>query len=199
MDWERVNVWTSTLYTLVHSLHIARELQFGDLATLDQRVREAHEWVNPDCSYNSTLLSHPQGTKALTFRRDPSRHFNETSRQIVKMLVQDLVVILDEMMDEALIDRGEKAGTFPQSKIEKLRRSLDERYAWAANGCLELVAVRNVLTHAQGRWNEKTIRIVADFTHPPPQLGERLIVGFSMLFRYRKAMRTFLNQVTNVA
>jgi len=23
MDWERVNVWTNTLYTLIHSLHMA--------------------------------------------------------------------------------------------------------------------------------------------------------------------------------
>ena len=35
MDWEQVNVWTSTLYTLVLSLSLAREQSFGDLMTLD--------------------------------------------------------------------------------------------------------------------------------------------------------------------
>lgn len=198
MDWERVNVWTSTLYTLIHSLHMSKEQQFGDLTTLDRRARDAHAWVVPDCSYGSTLLAHQGGNDVLTFRRDPSTHFKNTSRQVIKMLVQDLVVILDEMMDEALIARGETAGKFPQSKIEKLKKSLDSRYAWAAHGCLELVAVRNVLTHSQGHWNAPSIKIVESFVNPVPIDGEKLTVGFSMLFRYRKAMRTMLNEVSRV-
>lgn len=100
------------------------------------------------------------------------------------------------MMDEALVQRGETAGSFPQSKIEKLRKALDPRHQWSANGCLELVAVRNVLTHDEGRWNQKSINIIKGFVKPMPVGGERLVVGFSMLFRYRKAMRTMLNKVT---
>jgi hypothetical protein len=199
MDWERVNVWTSTLYTLIHSLHLSREQQFGDLTSLDRRARDAHTWVTPDCSYNSTLLAHPGGKMPLAFRRDPTKHFKDTSRQVIKMLVQDLVVILDEMMDEALASRGERAGNFPQSKIEKLKKSLDKRYHWAANGCFELVAVRNVLTHNQGIWNEKSIDMIKAFVDPLPKKGDKLSVGFSMLFRYRKAMRTLLNQASPVA
>lgn len=196
MDWERVNVWTSTLYTLIHSLHLSKEQGFGDLNSLDIRAREANNWVAPNCSYNSVLLAHPEGNKVLSFRRDPSKHFKDTSRQVIQMLVQDLVVILDEMMNEALLERNEKAGTFPQSKIEKLKKGLDPKYHWAANGCFELVAARNVLTHNGGVWNEKSIEIVKAFVNPLPQAGESLVVGFSMLFRYRKAMRTFLNQVS---
>jgi len=195
MDWERVNVWTNTLYTLIHSLHLAKENSFGDLKTLDQRARDTTQWVTPDCSYASALLAHPNGKDKITFRRDPNTHFPDISRQVIKMLVQDLVVILDEMMDEALVQRGETAGNFPQSKIEKLRKALDPRHQWSANGCLELVAVRNVLTHNKGRWNQKSIDIVKGFVTPTPVDGERLVVGFSMLFRYRKAMRTMLNEV----
>lgn len=196
MDWERVNVWTSTLYTLIHSLHMAREQHFGDVASLDARARDAHFWVVPDCSYGSVLLTHPGGRKALTFRRDPSKHFEDTSKQVIKMLIQDLVVILDEMMDEALADRRETAGKYPQSKVEKLKKALDPRYHWSAHGCLELVAVRNVLTHNGGQWNEPSIRIIESFAAPVPPVGEPLRIGFSMLFRYRKAMRTLLNQVS---
>lgn len=197
MDWERVNVWTSTLYTLIHSLHIAREQQFGDLASLDKRARDAQTWVAPDCSYGSVLLAHPGGNNVLTFRRDPSKHFKDTTKQVIKMLVQDLVVILDEMMDEALVERHETAGKYPQSKIEKLKKALDPRYHWSAHGCLELVAVRNVLTHNSGQWNEPSIRIIQSFASPVPCVGEPLNVGFSMLFRYRKAMRTMLNQISH--
>ena len=195
MDWERVNVWTSTLYTLIHSLHMARESSFGELSTFDSRARAASAWIIPECSYDSVLLRHPSGEKKISFRRDPNKHFQEISRQVVKMLIQDLTVILDQMMDDALAQRGEVAGTFPQSKIEKLKKGLAPRYHWAAHGCLELVAVRNVLTHAGGRWNDKSIAVVGGFLNPLPVVGEKLEVGVPMLFRYRKAMRTMLNQV----
>jgi hypothetical protein len=111
------------------------------------------------------------------------------------MLVQDLVVIFDSMMDDVLRARGEHAGTFPQSKIEKLATHLDQTFGWAEQGCFELIAARNVLTHAGGRWNARAIAIVEPFVQPSPVVGERLTIGFPMLFRYRKAMRTFLNEV----
>ena len=111
------------------------------------------------------------------------------------MLIQDLVVILDGMMDDALLAKGERAGVFPQSKIEKLSKRLQPQHDWARQGCLELVAVRNVLTHAGGRWNDKSIAIVDSFVSPTPKVGDRLTIGFTMLFRFRKAMRTFLNEV----
>lgn len=196
MNWERVNVWTNTLYTLIHSLHMAKEVNFGQLTTLDGRVRDSANWVTPDCSYGSVLLAHPGGKDKLSFRRDPNKHFNDVSRQVIKMLIQDLVVIMDEMMGEVLVNRGEKAGIYPQSKIEKLRKALDPQFEWAACGCLELVAVRNVLTHSNGRWNAKSITLVKSFASPIPNVGEQLSVGFTMLFRYRKAMRTMLNEVS---
>jgi hypothetical protein len=194
MDWERVNVWTNTVYALIHSIHIAREKEFGDLASLDGRVRESASWVQPDCSYASSLLDHKGGRDRLRFRRDPNKHFEEISRQVIKMLIQDLVVILDQMMDEALEAAGEKAGPFPQSKVEKLRAKLGHEYQWAADGCLELIAARNVFTHARGVWTERTIRIIT-FLKQPPAPGDILSIGVTMLFRYRKAMRTFLNEI----
>lgn len=195
MDWERVNVWTNTLYTLIHSLSLAKETEFGDLTTLNSRAREASAWVAIDCSYGSILLKHPGGRNKITFRRDPNRHFSAVSQQLIKMLIQDLVVILDEMMDEALAQRGEIAGPYPQSKIEKLKKGLAPNFHWAAQGCLELVAARNVLTHSKGLWNEKSIAIVEAFVDPKPKVGEKLSIGITMLFRYRKAMRSLLNQV----
>ena len=195
MNWERVNVWSSALYTIVHSLQFARERQFGDITGLDRSMRMAAQWIPDDCSYSSALLSHQGGRYKLTFRRDPEKHFDATAKRLICMLLQDLVVIFDQMMDEALAAKSETAGTFPQSKIEKLRKRLPMNYQWSADGCLELVAVRNVLCHAGGRWNAKSIQIVKGILDVPPQVGEDLSVGFTMLFRYRKAMRTFLNQV----
>lgn len=135
------------------------------------------------------------GRKKVTYRRDPNKHFESIVRQIIQMLTQDLVVILDGMMDDILFARGEIAGQFPQSKVEKLATHLNPKYEWSKQGCLELIAVRNVMCHAGGRWNEKSIRIVSGFVNPNPKVGDQLQLGFMPLFQFRKAMRTFLNEV----
>ncbi len=196
MDWGRVNVWTNTLYTLIHSLHISKQISFGNLTYVDRSILDAGTWITPDCSYKSALVEHPFGNHKTTFRRDPNKHFSDIANQIVQMLLQDLVVILDEMLSEALRQKGESAGPYPQSKVEKLATHLDEKYTWAKHGCFELVAVRNVLTHNGGRWNDQSIAIISEFVKPPPASGDKLSIGFAMLFRYRKAMRTFLNETT---
>lgn len=195
LDWDRINIWTHTYYTIVHSLNISKNFNFGNLDELDDSFRDAGSWVTPNCSYQSTLLAHGGGNKKITFRRDPNKHFESVSRQLVKMLVQDLVVILDEMLTEILQERNETAGIFPQSKLEKLATHLAPAYIWSYQGCLELVAVRNVLTHNGGKWNNKSINCIKGFIAPPPVEGDDLSVGISMLFYYRKAMRTFLNEV----
>jgi hypothetical protein len=172
---------------------MAKEEKFGDLASLDARFRDANNWVSPICSYNSTLLPTKTEGKELTFRRDPNAYFGEISSQLIKMLLQDLTVIFDEMMSEALIKLKLQAGDMPQSKVEKLATLVSAEYKWANQGCLELIAVRNSLCHANGRWNEKSLKIIEGFVKPLPAVGDEIIVGFEMLFNYRKAMRTFLN------
>jgi hypothetical protein len=195
MNWDRVNVWTNTLYTLIHSLSLAKEQSFGDLDTLANRIKEAETWLPAGWSYNSTLASQPMGRNKVTYRRNPNKHFESITEQVVQMLIQDLVVIFDGMMDDILTARNEVAGPYPQSKVEKLATHLGKEYEWAKHGCLELIAARNVMCHVGGCWNQKSIQIVSGFINPSPKDGERLRIGFVALFHFRKAMRTFLNEV----
>lgn len=194
MDWNRVNVWTRTLYTVVHSLHMAKEVDFGELGSLDERFRDANGWISPACSYPSMLLPSKSKNKKLEFRLHPGEYFGEVSGQLIKMLIQDLAVIFYEMMGEALAKLGLKAGDMPQSKVEKLATLINKKYKWSEQGCLELIAVRNSLCHANGRWNKKSLAMITEFIEPLPEAGEEITVGFEMLFNYRKAIRTFLNQ-----
>jgi hypothetical protein len=83
-------------------VHLSKQISFGNLATLDKSVLGAADWITPICSYNSVLASFPFKKKTLKFRRDPNVHFEEISTQLVKMLIQDLVVIFDEMMCESI-------------------------------------------------------------------------------------------------
>ena len=194
-NWDRINVWTNTLYALIQALSISNQIQFGNLPLIDDSVRGAARWISPDCSYSSVLITHPFGDRKIKFRRDPNKHFGEIAGQVIKMLIQDLVVIFDEMMKEILVAHGKIPANYPQSKVEQLKARLGAGHEWAAEGCLELIAVRNVLTHSEGFWNVRSINLIKGFIKPVPLANDKLIIGFPMLFRYRKAIRTFLNQV----
>ena len=194
MNYEALNQWTSTFYSLIHALDIAHKIDFGNQDRLNQSVENARNWITPDCSFESILLDSPEGKGKLKFRREPVKNFTDIASNVAKMLVQDLVVLFDELMTQVLKERSEKAGTFPQSKVEKLSTHLDPKYLWAKQGCLELIAVRNVLCHNQGVWNKKSIDVIDDFIDPLPKTGDKLTIGFTMLFFYRKAIRTFINE-----
>ena len=142
-------------YALIHSLHQAKSQNFAGHSDLRERVEAAANWTSTPCSYNSNSLAEPFGKTLSVFRCYPSVHFNLIVAQVIQMLAQDLVVILDGMMDDVLAQRNEKAGPFPQSKVEKLATHLKPSFLWAKRGCLELIAARNVLTHAGGKWNAK--------------------------------------------
>ena len=146
MNWDRVNTWDAHLYALIHSLHQAKSQNFAGHSDLRERVEAAANWTSTPCSYNSTLLAEPFGKTLLRFRRDPSVHFNLIVAQVIQMLAQDLVVILDGMMDDVLAQRNEKAGPFPQSKVEKLATHLKPSFLWAKRGCLELIAAQCAYT-----------------------------------------------------
>ena len=200
MNWDRVNVWTCTLYTIVQSLQIARQAEFHPIDGLHINIVGAKDWVNPQCSFASTLVKNPFGKSVVKFRRKPEPNFETSVRQIVRMLTQDLTVIFDEMMDDSLKAHGFPVPNFPQSKVEKLATVLDKSsHDWCRKGCLELVAVRNALAHGNGRWNEKSLEIIKPFVLPLPDVGDVVILGVPMLFQYRKAIRTFLNQTAPLA
>jgi hypothetical protein len=104
MNWDRVNVWTNTLYTLIHSLSLAKEQSFGDLDTLADRISEAETWLPTGWSYNSVLATQPMGRQKVTYRRDPNKHFENIVRQVIQMLIQDLARLIHGLPEKALAD-----------------------------------------------------------------------------------------------
>ncbi len=67
-------------------------------------------------------------------------------------------------------------------------------HEWAYHGCLELIAIRNCMVHNESKWNERSINIVKPFIPIPPKDGEKISIGIPMVFRYRKAVRTLVNE-----
>lgn len=182
------------MYVIVHSLELARKISFGNLHTLDDNAVAAAGWIEPECSYKSVLLNHQQSRRKITFRRDPNLHFSEIAAQLLNMLVQDLVTIFDQMMGEILIAAKLNPANFPQDKMAQINSRCSHISDWSSQGCIELIACRNILTHCAGRWEDRSIQMIAGFIDPPPKVGDRLVLGIGMLFRFRKAIRTYTTQ-----
>lgn len=195
MDTTQIRIWTKTLYAIIQAMSIAKKVNFGRLDDLPEHVEHACSWISPDCSYNSALLSHSKAARHVSFRRDPTEHFDEITTQILKMLVQDLTTIFDELMTDILRKNEAETSGYPLTKLQALKCHLKPEYEWAYQGCVELITCRNVLSHTQGKWTQRSIDQVKDFVDPAPLEGEHLSIGFSMLFRYRKAIRTFINEI----
>jgi hypothetical protein len=194
----RFNGWTHTLYAVVQSLSISKRLNFGNLDEINESINESRGWIKPCCSFTSSLRNAPTKNRRITFRKDPAQYFNETVSHVVRMLLLDLVVIFDDMMGEKLIEIGQanEIEQTPGKKLMKLYSYVDEKeYGWAINGCFELIAVRNALCHNDGVWNKKSLDFVNGHIQVMPVLGEKIVIGLPMLFLYKKAIRTFINQI----
>ncbi len=136
----------------------------------------------------------------MRFRRDPSINFKKTVSRVAGMLIQDLVVIFDEILNDLMIEKGLEVQNFPQSKIENLKKYVRTEFDWSIKGSMELIAVRNAITHSKGMWNNKSLRILTDYnivTEKESQklLNTKVITTIPMVFEYKKSMRTFMNEV----
>lgn len=198
---ENLNEWTCTLYTLLHSLRVSKDNDFEPRDKLNESGLDARKWEMKKNNFDS--ITHRVITtskKKMRFRRDPTLNFKKTVTRVAGMLIQDLVVIFDEILNDIMVDRGLPLQTFPQSKIETLKKYVAPEFEWSINGSMELIAVRNVITHSRGIWNEKSLRILRDYGITTQEqsdnlLAKKVIVTFPMVFEYKKSMRTFMNQV----
>lgn len=198
---ERLNEWTCALYTLLHSLKISKDNNFEPRDKLNDSGNDSLTWDTRKNNFAS--ITHRvvlTNKKKMKFRRDPSKSFQKTVSRVAGMLIQDLVVIFDEILNDLMVDKGLPIQNYPQSKIEALKKFVSEEYQWSICGSLELIAIRNVITHSKGYWNEKSLRIIRDCQiiteeESSKLLGQKLIVTIPMAFEYKKSMRTFMNQV----
>lgn len=198
---ESLNEWTCTLYSLLHSLKISKDNNFEPRNKLNESGLDALNWETSKNGFNSiTHRTVSTSKKKMSFRRDPSKNFNKTISRVSGMLIQDLVVIFDEILNDLMADKCLPVQNFPQSKVEALKKYVDSEFEWSIRGSMELIAVRNSITHSKGKWNDKNLRPLKDYgviteNEFNKLIGQKVISTFPMVFEYKKSMRTFMNQV----
>ncbi|MEO6192019.1 MAG: hypothetical protein ABIS20_03355, partial [Thermoanaerobaculia bacterium] len=117
------------------------------------------------------------------------------SENIVRILFVNLAVLADECLSELIAQAGAEPPNYLTAKAEWVKSKLGPSYQWAANGLLELCALRNAIVHANGRLNPSTIAILQKAGVADVRADHEISLSFGDLFRYRRALRTVLGEV----
>lgn len=196
----RMREWSQTVYGVAHSLNIAQGVKLGNLDTLLESLVAADAWNASDLGFTSNLPA--RGFKDGDIRLDGRDHaevFANLAENIVRILFVNLAVLADECLANLIGAVGIKPPNYLTSKAEWVKANLDQKHAWAANGLLELCAIRNALVHANGHLNASAVALLVKAEVAVAKAGHQVRLSFGDLFRYRRALRTVLGEVQKLA
>jgi len=188
--------WSQTVYGIAHSLHIAHSLQLGNLTTLIASLSAAEKWNESDLGFESCLPEKEFREGSINLDgRDHEEVFTVLSGNIVKVLFVSLTVIADECLSHLIGLAGVEPPNYLTGKAEWVKSRLDPKYEWAANGLLEMCAIRNAIVHSGSRINSSVIAVLEKANVNSPRNGHEIRLSFGDLFRYRRALRTVLGEL----
>ncbi len=188
--------WSHTVYGVAHSLHLANSIKLGNLTTLIESLSAAEQWNQSDLGFTSTLPTKEFKEGSINLNgKDHEDVFCILSENIIKILFVNLAVLADECLDQLIAEAGVIPPNYLTSKAEWVKSKIDDKYAWAANGMLELCAIRNAVVHNGGTINKSVIDILEKAGVGDAKLDHDVLLSFGDLFRYKRALRTVIGEV----
>lgn len=188
--------WSQTVYGVAHSLHLANSIKLGNLTALLDSLAAAEKWNKSDIGFSSSLpmKEFRDGSINLT-GKEHKEVFNILSENIVKILFINLAVLADECLAQLITETNTLPPNYLTSKAEWVKLKIAKKHKWAANGMLELCAIRNALVHNGGILNESVIDILKKADVTDAKLAHKISISFGDLFRYRRALRTVIGEL----
>ncbi|KRG58711.1 hypothetical protein ABB25_06015 [Stenotrophomonas koreensis] len=188
--------WSQTVYGVAHSLHLANSIKLGNLTTLIESLSAAERWNQSDLGFTSSLPTKDFRDGSINLDgKDHGEVFGILSENIVKILFVNLAVLADECLNQLITEAGATPPNYLTSKVEWVKSKIDAKYEWAANGMLELCALRNAVVHNGGKINKSVVDILQKAGVGDAKLGHEVSLSFSDLFRYRRALRTVIGEL----
>jgi uncharacterized protein YutE (UPF0331/DUF86 family) len=188
--------WSQTVYGVAHSLSVARAIKLGNLTQLIDSLIEAEQWNPSDLGFSSAIPK--KNFKDGSINLNGEKHeevFEILSENIVKILFINLAVLADGWLAQLISDTGATPPNYLTNKAEWVKSKIPNAYMWAANGILELCALRNALVHNGGMINESVISILEKADVKDALLSHQISLSFGDLFRYRRALRTVIGEL----
>lgn len=188
--------WSQTVYGVAHSLHLANSINLGNLTTLIESLSVAEQWNRSDLGFTSSLPTTDfKGGSINLDGKDHGEIFGTLSENIVKIPFVNLAVLADECLDQLIREAGAPSPNYLTNKAEWVKAKIDGKYEWAANGILELCALRNAVVHNGGKINRSVVDILEKAGVRDAKFGHEVSLSFGDLFRYRRALRTVIGEL----
>ncbi|MEZ4301535.1 MAG: hypothetical protein R3B70_41760 [Polyangiaceae bacterium] len=194
----RMRTWSQAMYGIVHAMRILRAVDLGNIKKVGYSMRQSLSWVESNLGFDSSIPERDLNVASFDLEGETEEAiFSKLASAISNTLTVSLTSLLDECLGEVLAARGYNPHSVAGGKLDQLRAYLPENVAqgneWALTGARELVTIRNVLVHSGGVWNERPIKTLPG-NGRKPATGEPLSVGFGDVLRYKRAVRTLLNE-----
>lgn len=191
--FELINAWTQTTLGMIHALSIAKGVQMGNMNRLGENVVAAFSWIPSNIGFISSVPTRAPESKSFSLSgKNEDDIFNRVARNSCELLFTDLVVLLDVYMEILLKNKKIEPKRFPSGRIEQF--IISAKYDWAKRGVQEMVVIRNCLVHSAGNWSKGAADQIQSICGNRPTVGDKVCVGFDDLFRYKRAVRTFLGE-----
>jgi len=189
--------WSQTVYGVAHSLHIANSLKLGNLNTLIESLSAAEKWNKSELGFSSGVPEREFTENSIKLDGNNHEEISAAlSESIAKVLFVNLMVLADECLALLMRKKGVEPPNYLTSKAEWVKSKLDQsKHEWAANGLLEMCAIRNAIVHARGTLNSSAIEVLEKAGIKSATLNHKVRLSFGDLFRYRRALRTVLGEV----
>lgn len=191
--------WSQTVYGLAHSLHLANSVKLGNLTALLDSLHAAESWNKSDLGFTSSLPTREFKDGSINLSgKDHEEIFATLSENIVKILFINLAVLADECLAQLITEAAATPPNYLTGKAVWAKSRLEAKYIWAANGILELCALRNAIVHNGGKLNESTIKILEMADIVDAKQDHEVSISFGDLFRYRRALRTVIGELQKI-
>ena len=181
---------------------------YGAIVALEALNSNTHNLVDTSALYNSisralaenSNLGFNSGISRRNLRRDSIRLNGENETQVFELTSQCLINIyfihLVTIFEATICEKFSlKTGELKKS-INALQ--VDSKYEWAKKAVHQMRCIRNILIHSNGKWNQNTLQEMQMYVSSPITItaGSKVSLCFEDLFRYRRAVRTFVNNAT---
>ncbi|GHS91181.1 hypothetical protein FACS1894139_01210 [Planctomycetales bacterium] len=207
--------WSKTIYGIISSLHIAKSGDLSNPTPLQDSILAAEEWNASDIGFTSCVRIRKMKENSITLAGENHEEiFRIISERITKILLVNLDLLTDEWLGQsiaavavgtpkkpiylpgkAVAVGAPKKTIYLPGKIAWVTSKLDKKYAWATNGVLELHAIRNAIVHNSGELNDRVINDLKKAGVEDAKVGHKISISFGDLLRYRRAVRTVINEV----
>jgi len=192
--------WSQTVYGVAHSLYLAKSVKFGNLTALIESLSASEEWNSSDLGFTSSLPAKEFRDGSINLDgKDHQEVFSILSGNIVKILFVNLAVLADECLEQLIAEAGGRPPNYLTGKAEWVKSKLNPKYEWAANGVLELCAIRNAVVHNGGNINDSANEILKKAGVCDAKIGHVISLSFGDLFRYRRALRTVFGELQKIS